>query len=435
LNYQEILDYLYSALPMFHRVGPAAYNRSLDKTLELLEVLGNPHKRIKTVHIAGTNGKGSVSSLLAAALTHAGYKTGLYTSPHLVDFRERIRINGEPIPKDFIVSWVTQMRPVLDELKPSFFETTVGLCFDYFAQQKIDIAIIETGLGGRIDSTNVITPLLCVITNISWDHADLLGDTLQKIAAEKAGIIKNGVPVISGTRDSEILSVFTTFAAALNSEFIVAPHIWKVSEYNWEGQSAQLELTHYATKRKLKLSSDLLGAYQKENIPTALCALEQIRKYGFLIPESVIVEAFSQVGKLSGLRGRMEMLQTEPIVIADTAHNEAGVRSVIQQIQHLSCSHLHIVWGMVGDKDRSKILPLLPSYATYYFVQPDLPRAFPSADLCAEAIQFGLNGKSYISVHEGYLAALAQASPQDLIYIGGSTFVVGELLQKIGDNS
>ena len=435
MNYQEILDYLYSALPMFHRVGPAAYNRSLDKTLELLEVLGNPHKRIKTVHIAGTNGKGSVSSLLAAAMTQAGYKTGLYTSPHLVDFRERIRINGEPIPKDFIVSWVTQMRPILDELKPSFFETTVGLCFDYFAQQKIDIAIIETGLGGRIDSTNVITPLLSVITNISWDHADLLGDTLEKIAAEKAGIIKKGVPVISGTRDSEILPVFTTFAAALNSELIVAPNVWKVSEYNWEGQSAQLELTHYATKRKLKLSTDLLGEYQKENIPTALCALEQIRKYGFLIPESVIIEAFSQVGKLSGLRGRMEMLQTEPIVIADTAHNEAGVRSVIQQIQNLPCSHLHIVWGMVGDKDRSKILPLLPTHAKYYFVQPDLPRALSSVDLSKEAMQYGLHGISYSTVYEGYLAALAHTSPQDLIYIGGSTFVVGELLQKIEDNS
>lgn len=435
MNYQEILDYLYSTLPMFHRVGPAAYNRSLDKTLELLEVLGNPHKRIKTVHIAGTNGKGSVSSLLAAAMTHAGYKTGLYTSPHLVDFRERIRINGEPISKDFIVSWVTQMRPILDELKPSFFETTVGLCFDYFAQQKTDIAIIETGLGGRIDSTNVITPLLSVITNISWDHADLLGDTLQKIAAEKAGITKKGVPVISGTRDSEILPVFTSFATEFNSELIVAPQVWKVSEYNWEGQLAQLELTHYATKRKLKLSTDLLGEYQKENIPTALCALEQIRKYGFLVSESVIVEAFSQVGKLSGLRGRMEMLQTDPIVIADTAHNEAGVRSVIQQIQHLPCSNLHIVWGMVGDKDRSKILPLLPIHAKYYFVQPDLPRAFPSADLCDEASQYNLKGISYSSVYEGYLAALTQASPQDLIYVGGSTFVVGELLQKIGDNS
>lgn len=430
MNYQEVLDYLYSTLPMFHRVGPAAYNRSLDKTEELLTALGNPHQKIKTVHIAGTNGKGSVSSILAAVLTQAGYKTGLYTSPHLVDFRERIRINGNNIPRDFVTDWINNWKPLLEKIKPSFFETTVGLCFDYFEQEQIDIAIIETGLGGRIDSTNVIKPMVSVITNISWDHADLLGDTLEKIAGEKAGIIKENIPVISGTNLVEIIEVFKEFANTKNAKIIIAPEVWKVNHYSWENDFANLELENNSGKQ-LNIRTDLLGEYQQENIPTALCAIDEIRKNNFEISESQLLKAFTQVKQLSGLRGRMERIGEKPAIFTDTAHNEAGVKLVIHQIGAMTYSKLHIVWGMVGDKDRSKIFPLLPKEAEYYFVQPDLPRAFPAEALAKEAHAFNLRGNNYRSVWEGYAAALQQAVPEDLIYVGGSTFVVGELLGKL----
>lgn len=430
MNYQEVLDYLYSTLPMFHRVGPAAYNRSLDKTEELLGALGNPHQKIKTVHIAGTNGKGSVSSILAAVLTQSGYKTGLYTSPHLVDFRERIRINGNNIPAQFVTDWINKWKNLLEEIKPSFFETTVGLCFDYFEQEKVDIAIIETGLGGRIDSTNVIKPMVSVITNISWDHADLLGDTLEKIAGEKAGIIKEKTPVISGTNQGKIIKVFQEFAIHKNAELIIAPEVWKVNKYSWENNFANLALENN-TGTQLNIQTDLLGEYQQENIPTALSAIDEIRKNGFNISESQLLKAFTQIKHLSGLRGRMERIGERPTVFVDTAHNEAGVKMVMAQIGAISYAKLHIVWGMVGDKDRSKIFPLLPKDAKYYFVQPSLPRAFPAAALAKEAQAFNLIGDNYGSVWEGYTAALQQAFPEDLIYVGGSTFVVGELLGKL----
>ena len=428
MNFQEVLAYLYSSLPMFHRVGPAAYNRSLDKTLSLLAHLGNPHANLKYIHIAGTNGKGSVSSMLSAILTQAGYKTGLYTSPHLIDFRERIRVNGSMIDETYVVDWIEQHKPFLDELQPSFFETTVGLCFDYFRHENIDIGVIETGLGGRIDSTNVITPLLSIITNISWDHADLLGDTLVKIAGEKAGIIKQGIPILSGTTEPEIIEVFREQSSAVSSHVLLASDCWKILKYQWDGGKAHWQFMATASQEILEIETDLPGEYQKENLPVVLTAVDYLREIGYDLSIQNIRSALSQVRILAGLRGRMEKLSDSPILIADTAHNEAGVKMVMHQLQNIAHENIKIVWGMVGDKDRGKILPLLPVHATYYFVKPNLPRGLEAKTLEAEASLYGLRGKAFSSVMEGVQTALHEAHSQDLVFVGGSTFVVGEFL-------
>lgn len=431
MNYQEVMDYLYQSLPMFHRVGPAAYNRSLDKTLELLEYLGNPHQNLQTIHIAGTNGKGSVSSMLSSILTQAGYRTGLYTSPHLIDFRERIRVNGVPVPVEFVVEWINQHQPTLDSLKPSFFETTVGMCFDYFKQVGTEYAVIETGLGGRIDSTNVIHPLVSIITNISWDHADLLGDTLEAIAGEKAGIIKKGIPIISGTSAPEIISVFESVARQNQSPLSIADQIWKMESREPGPDTIFYRFVHLPSGERLELESDLLGDYQQENIGTVLTAVLELRKLGITLSREIISDALRQVRKLSGLRGRMELLGKSPQVLADTAHNEAGIAMVMQQISRMPHTRMWMVWGMVSDKDRSKIFPLLPKDAGYFFVKPDLPRALDTEKLAEEAQAWGLSGTVCESVWAGYQAALQASAPEDLIFIGGSTYVVGELLRQL----
>jgi dihydrofolate synthase/folylpolyglutamate synthase len=428
LNFHETLTYLYAALPVFHRIGPAAYKNDLGNTIALMQALNHPERALPSIHIAGTNGKGSVSSMLSAIFTHAGYKTGLYTSPHLQSFTERIRINGKGIPEEEVAAWVGKMKPLIESIQPSFFEITVAMCFDYFRQEGVEIAIIETGLGGRLDSTNVVQPELSIITNISFDHMDLLGDTLEKIASEKAGIIKPGVPCVIGTKHPGVLPVFQAKAVEVASPIYQVADLWlpidgtcawPISTWNWQNK---------VTKHQLTVQTDLSGQYQQENIGTVLAACSVLNNIGFPIAEETICQALSQVTTLSGLKGRMQKLGDHPFVLTDVGHNEGGIQQVISQILSLDFDVLHIVLGMVSDKDRQKILTLLPTHAHYYFVHPDLPRALPAHQLKNEALAFGLQGNTYISIAAGIKAALAAADSKDLVFIGGSTFVVAEAL-------
>jgi len=428
VDYKETLDYLYRSLPVFHRTGPAAYKNNLDNTHRLMEYSGHPENSFPSVHIAGTNGKGSVSSMLSAVLTAAGYTTGLYTSPHLKDFTERIRINGQMIPRQYVVDWVQKRIPFLEELKPSFFETTVSLCFDYFRDSQPDIAIIETGLGGRLDSTNVILPLLSVITNISYDHMDLLGDTLTEIAKEKAGIIKPGVPCIIGKVLPEVKAVFEDSCRVNNASLISASNAWQYLSHRPRGNDAEWEFINSNTQESHTFITDLIGDYQKENIPIVLSAIDVLRTKGFSIPPEIVNEALSKVMALSGLKGRMQVLSQNPRMICDVAHNEAGLLYVMKQLKQLTEKNLHIVLGMVSDKDRSRILNILPPDAFYYFVKPDIPRGLDAEILKADANHRGLKGKHYASVKAGIDAAKKRVTTGDLIFIGGSTFVVAQAL-------
>ncbi len=403
MNYQETLDWLFAQLPMYQRVGQVAYKADLKNTEQLMELLNHPEKKFKSVHVAGTNGKGSVSHMLAAIFQKAGYKTGLYTSPHLKDFRERIRINGQMIPEQRVVDFVERYKSDFTAIGLSFFEMTVGMAFHYFAEEKTDIAIIEVGMGGRLDSTNVISPELSIITNISLDHTQFLGNNLASIAREKAGIIKTGVPVVIGEANAETQAVFEETA---------------------HERKAPL---HYADDPNPEWSSDLNGPYQPKNLATLQKGISVLEACGYSLSPFVL-PALKAVKQLTGLRGRWEILGEKPRVIADTGHNEAGVKLVMQQLLNETFSQLHIIWGMVGDKDSSSILKLLPQNAVYYFCKPDIPRGKEAADLQREAAAKGLNGKAYNSVMEAYSAALKVAHPDDLIFAGGSTFVVAEVL-------
>jgi dihydrofolate synthase/folylpolyglutamate synthase len=421
MSYAETLSYLYQNLPMFQRVGSIAYKPDLTNTLLLCEALGNPQLKFKSIHVAGTNGKGSVSHMLAAILQTAGYKTGLYTSPHLKEFTERIRINGRELDQTFVVDFVERIKPEIEKIKPSFFEITVAMAFDYFAQQKIDLAIIETGLGGRLDSTNVITPVLSLITNISWDHKDLLGDTLQKIAAEKAGIIKPHVPVIVSEQQLEVQSVFESKAAACENELIFASDIYKVRrikpgyfEIDREGMQFSLEL-------------DLLGIYQSKNIKGVLTAIDQLMKLGCDITQNHIVEGLKNTTRLTGLKGRWQQIGEQPLTICDTGHNEAGITEIINQIKEMKFNKLHWVLGVVKDKDITAILNLLPKQASYYFCQASIPRALSGIDLQAKAEAAGLKGSVIEDVNDAIAMARKNSLPNDLILVGGSTFVVAEI--------
>ncbi len=423
-RFSSILQYLYATLPMFQRVGASAYKKDLGNTLALLQALGNPHHSLKTIHVAGTNGKGSVSSLLSSIFQESGYTTGLYTSPHLLSFTERIRINGVPIPQTPICDWVEKYKPLLEDIKPSFFETTVALCLDWFAHQSVEIAIIETGLGGRLDSTNVITPELSIITNISWDHMDLLGNSLSEIAYEKAGIIKSACPVVIGQKRLETQRVFEQKAEETSSQIYWASDTVALESVINPGKYARWKDTISGKIWDL----DLMGGYQRENLATVLTAIPILTELGWNLPEAAIQEGVKKVRENTGLRGRMEQLREHPRVVLDTGHNEAGVQEVLEQLRQGSEKQWHIVWGMVGDKDRSKVLALLPPEARYYWVKPDLPRGLSADVLSADAQQYGLKGDVYASVALGIEAALQVAQSQDLIYIGGSTFVVAEAL-------
>lgn len=408
MDYQETLKYLYEQVPMFQRVGGAAYKEGLDNTLTLDAHFGHPHHSFRTIHVAGTNGKGSVSHTLAAVLQSAGYKTGLYTSPHLVDFRERIRINGTPISKDYVVSFVEHERSFFEPLCPSFFELATAMAFKYFVDEQVDVAVIEVGLGGRLDCTNIITPDLSIITNISFDHVQFLGNTLTKIAGEKAGIIKKGIPVVIGETTPETKPVFMAKATEVG-----AP-IYFAEENNREDYPG--------------VEYELKGIYQEKNKRTLFTALPLLKEAGYHFDEENVREGFAHVVELTGLMGRWQKLHDHPTLVCDTGHNVGGITYVVEQLRQQSCHQLHIVIGMVNDKDISGVLALLPKEAIYYFTQASVNRALPAKQLLHLATEAGLKGKAYASVKNAVRAAMKKSLPEDFIFVGGSNFIVADLL-------
>lgn len=428
MTYAETLEYLYSRLPMFQRIGPAAYKADLSNTIALCKVLDNPEGTFKSIHIAGTNGKGSVSHLLASVLQAAGYKVGLYTSPHLKDFRERIKVNGKMIPKDDVTAFVEKYKDRFEKIDLSFFEWTVGLAFYYFRKKKVDVAVIETGLGGRLDSTNVITPEVSVITNISYDHMNLLGNTLEKIAKEKAGIIKPGVPVIIGETQPESAPVFTQKAKSLKSHIIYADQELAIRKWDVADVPSPHVVCDVGGKSgyRITLRSSLIGDYQKKNFVTVVATLNELRMLGWNADELAMRKGFRDVAEATGLVGRWQTLSENPRIIADTGHNEAGIRDIVSQLKRTPHKKLHMVIGVVNDKDPAKILSLLPKNAKYYFCSFDLPRAMNSEELLLQAAQFQLKGESYPTVKKALNAAKEQAGRNDVIFVGGSTFVVAE---------
>lgn len=413
---------------MFTRIGAAAIKKDLDNTLLLCEHVGNPHLRFKTIHVGGTNGKGSTSHMLAAILQKAGYKTGLYTSPHLKDFRERIRINGKMMSEDAVVEFTEREKEKIEKIRPSFFEVTVAMAFDYFASEQVDIAVIEVGLGGRLDSTNIITPELSVITNISLDHTNLLGNTLPEIAFEKAGIIKPGIPVVIGEKQKESAPVFISKAENTSSELVFANTELRLDDVR--NESTQLVVSIYKNNARIykDLKLDLTGRYQLKNVLTVIQSVILLNRNGFAIPEEAVYSGLADTVTITGLQGRWQTLSRDPLVICDTGHNIAGIQEVLQNIQATPYKKLHIVIGMLKDKDVSSVLQLLPATANYYFCEPVLERALPATELAQQAEKFNLKGKVYDSVLSALEAARNSADPQDLIFVGGSTFVVAEAL-------
>ncbi|MBQ4476850.1 MAG: bifunctional folylpolyglutamate synthase/dihydrofolate synthase, partial [Bacteroidales bacterium] len=395
MNYQEAIDFMFSSLPMYQRVGKAAYKANLDNTLDLDEYFGHPHKSFKTIHVAGTNGKGSVSHSLAAILQSAGYKTGLYTSPHLVDYRERIRINGEMISKDYVCDFINDNQEIIGKLKPSFFEMSVALAFKYFADMKVDVAVIEVGMGGRLDSTNIITPELSVITNISFDHTQFLGNTLPLIAGEKAGIIKPGIPVVIGQTQAETKDVFLAKAKEQNSPITFADKEIKVEKTKVADNHKYAE---YLINNAETIKFDLFGEYQTKNLATILEAAKQLKNRGFAIDDKNVDEALQNVKGLTGLHGRWEILSESPLTICDTGHNIDGLSYVTAQLKAIKSRKLHIVLGFVNDKDVEHVMPLFPKDAQYYFTQAEIPRAMPAEQVKAYGEKFGLTGEIYENV-------------------------------------
>lgn len=433
MTYQETIDFLFSSLPMYQRSGKAAYKANLDNTLALDKALGHPHKTFRSIHIAGTNGKGSVSHMLASIFREARYKTGLYTSPHLLDFRERIRVDGQMIPEARVTTFVERIREVIESMRPSFFEMTVAMAFDHFAREKVDIAIIETGMGGRLDSTNIITPVLSLITSISMDHAEFLGDTPELIAHEKGGIIKPHIPVAAGNNSTTVDAVFSRIAEEKNSTLCFAGHD---RSYRYHTTTPDnLSVFHFANHRHNTpeaVMTDLQGVYQHENISLVLTAIELLNGMQLQLHGDAVARGFSRVVRNTALRGRWEILGANPRIITDTAHNEGGILPVMKQLQQLPAKTLHIVWGMAGDKATAQIFRLLPPEATYYFTMPSIPRAMPVDDLLQRATAAGLRGSAFNTVAEAFKAARSAAEPEDTIFVGGSTFVVADLLNITG---
>ncbi len=426
-TYLQTLDFLFSRLPMFSRVGASAYKPSLDNTIALCAALGNPQNNFPSIHIAGTNGKGSVSHMLAAIFQTAGYKTGLYTSPHLKDFRERIKVNGKMVDQHFVVDFTERISREIDKLAPSFFEITVGMAFDYFSKEKVEIAIIETGLGGRLDSTNVITPEVSVITNIGWDHMNLLGDTLEKIAFEKSGIIKPGVPIVLGEHGKETDAVFEKVAGEKNSPLTVASKKRQVIEWHWEKHEMIAEVAEdHKTDHKI-YRLDLPGLYQAKNLVTVLEVCAVLKQSGWALDDDVVYNALHHVKKITGLYGRWDIIDDHPMVVLDVAHNEDGVRQILNQVELTDHHELHIIMGMVNDKEIDAVLRLLPATANYYFTQAKIPRALPSETLMNIAQRHGLQGKTYTDVNMALDAARSAAGKQDLILVCGSVFLVAEV--------
>ena len=405
MTYQDTLNWMFSQLPMYQRQGKTAFKKDLSNTLKLAEHLNNPENKFKSVHVAGTNGKGSTSHILASVLQEAGYKVGLYTSPHLKDFRERIKINGQEVSKHFVIGFIKRNKDFFEANKLSFFEMTVGMAFDYFAKQNIDIAVVEVGLGGRLDSTNIVTPEVSIITNIGLDHTQFLGDTLEAIAFEKGGIIKPNIPVVIGETQKETAPVFKSLAKSCDSEILFADQL--VSEV---------------------YKSDLMGSYQSKNIKTVIQTVKQLQGKGFKISKKNIKQGLLKVVKNTGLLGRWQILKERPKVVCDTGHNREGLIYVMQQLSNETFESLHIVFGVVNDKDLRSILDLLPKKATYYFCKPNIPRGLDAEELQQTFSSYKLKGRAYKSVNEAYNSALNNARKDDFIYVGGSTFVVAEII-------
>jgi dihydrofolate synthase/folylpolyglutamate synthase len=444
MTYQQTLDYLFSQLPMFHRVGAAAYKADLTNTISLCEILGNPQHHFLSIHVAGTNGKGSVSHMMASILQESGLKVGLFTSPHLKDFRERIRINGKMIPKNVVTRFIESHKGDFSRISPSFFEMTAGLAFDHFSKNRVDIAVIEVGLGGRLDSTNVINPIVSVITNISFDHMQFLGDTLEKIAFEKAGIIKQQVPVVIGETHPQTEGLFKQVAESLQAPIVFADSIYRVTR--WESDSPQRhEDTEGKSERVLQVSkfyrvsdstgevyphieSPLLGNYQRKNIATVLAVRQALKQRRIPLDDKSILRGIKNVIRNTGFAGRWQVLSSNPLTICDTGHNESGLREVLEQIRQTPHHHLHFVFGVVNDKQIDHILTMLPREATYYFCKADIPRGMDAEELKQKAIQVGLLGESYPSVKRALEAASLKAGQDDLVFVGGSTFVVAEVV-------
>lgn len=427
MTYAEAIDYLYHSLPMYSRIGAAAYKKDLTNTLILCDALGNPHRNFKSIHIAGTNGKGSVSHMLAAVLQTAGYKTGLYTSPHLRDFRERIKVDGGMCKEEFVVAFVEKIKAVSEKIKPSFFEITVAMAFEYFYQQHVDIAVIETGLGGRLDSTNIITPELSVITNIGLDHTAILGDSLEKIAYEKAGIIKKNIPVVIGEAVPETTPVFIAKAAEMHADIVFAQHTQYVSEWSYANHKLGMQVMQTKKNEAFEYELDLTGIYQTKNIITVLESLHQLIIKGWNIPHNNIRHGLANAKKITGLHGRWEVLKNNPTIIADVAHNEDGMKQLVEQLEHCVYNRLHIIIGLSKDKDIQGVLQLLPLYATYYFTQAQIPRALPANELAAIASELKLAGKYFADVNKALDEALLHAHKEDMILICGSVFLAGEV--------
>lgn len=429
MTYKQTLDFLFSQLPAYHRIGKAAYKNNLDNIIKLDNYLGNPHLNYKTIHVAGTNGKGSVAHMIASVLQEAGYRTGLYTSPHLKDFRERIRVNGKPIPQREVTQFVKRHSGMTRTLQPSFFEITVAMAFDYFARAEVDVAVIEVGLGGRLDSTNIITPVISIITNIGHDHMDILGDTPEKIATEKAGIIKKEIPVVIGEIQDGTKYVFEMKAAESGSAIYFAEDYFscrleKPSNINGE---RKYFMTDLKTGKETSGFVPLGGDYQEKNLRTVFQALSILSR-SFGLSDKIIIDGIHKVIINTGLMGRWQILGTEPLIVCDTGHNKEGLQYIMHQIDNIRPEKLHMVIGFVADKDLSLILPLLPRDAEYYFTKAAIPRALDEKLLQSQAHESGLSGKSYPSVREALKAAKSNASGTDMIFIGGSTFIVAEVI-------
>ncbi len=428
MNYSETLEYLFSQLPMYQRQGAPAFKKDLSNTLALCKVLGNPQSEFKSIHIAGTNGKGSVSHMLASVFQEAGYKVGLYTSPHLTDFRERVKVNGEMISEQAVIDFVKNNRAAFEEIKPSFFEMTVVLAFHHFAKNKVDIAIIETGLGGRLDSTNIINPELSVITNIGYDHQQFLGETLPEIAAEKAGIIKTDTPVVVGEFQQEVAEVFKTKASQTNSRLRFANREWETHKQSLEGDKLQMHLRHY-DGMEMEVESELSGPHQAKNLITTLEVVRTLSDQGWKLTQQHFKIGINHVVSNTMLRGRWQVLDRNPLIIADTGHNREGIEPNIKRLlSNREAEQLHFVWGMVNDKDVKRTLQMLPVASNYYFCRPDVPRGLEVEHLITRAKEIGLKHIPFPSVVEALNAAKGLAKRDDIIYVGGSTFVVAEVV-------
>jgi len=426
-TYDETVEFLFSRLPVFQRDGAAAYKPGLENILAFCEAIGNPHHQLRTIHVGGTNGKGSTSHSLASILQEQGYKTGLYTSPHLVDFRERIQINGVFIPKEFVVDTIESWIPIIDAIEPSFFELTVALCFHYFSIEKVEITVIEVGMGGRLDSTNIITPLLSVITNIGYDHQKFLGNTLPEIAKEKAGIIKSGVPVVISERQAETEKIFERKAEECGSSILFGDDQIHVSDLGIKDGTREIRTTQKGNPGEQEWNLSLQGQYQLKNIKGILTAIIELRHAGIEISQLSIQRGLSAVQKNTGLRGRWQVLQQQPMIVCDTGHNVDGVREVVEQIQTYTYRKLWLIWGMVNDKDHHEILQLLPTNASVIATQPHLLRALPSGEMKELFTSLGFDAIEKTSVQDALEHVCKVADKEDFIFIGGSTFVVAEI--------